>query len=51
MIAQIYVVIVVYNVKVVAYQIVLHHCAKIIPLNQMIWNSILMISKTNHLCW
>ena len=36
MIAQIYVVIVVYNVKVVAYQIVLHHCAKIIPLNQMI---------------
>ena len=41
----------VYNFKVIAYQIVLHHCAQIISLNQMIWSSMLMTSKTNQLSW
>ena len=41
----------VYNFKVIPYQIVLHHCAQIISLNQMIWSSVLMTSKTNELSW
>ena len=41
----------VYNFKVIAYQILLHHCAQIISLNQMIWSSMLMTSKTNQLSW
>ena len=41
----------VYNFKVIAYQIVLDHCAQIIFLNQMIWSSMLMANKTDHLNW
>ena len=39
------------NFKVTVYQIVLHHCAQIISLSQMIWSSMLMMSKTNQLSW
>ena len=41
----------VYNFKVIPYQIVLHHCAQIISLNQMIWSSMLKTSKNNQLSW
>ena len=40
-----------YNFNVTAYQIVMHHCAHVISLNQMIWRSMLMTSKTNLLSW
>ena len=38
-----------YNFQVIAYQIVLHNCAQIISLNQMVRKSMLMMSKTNQL--
>ena len=41
----------VYNFKVIAYQIELHHCQQIISLNQLIWSSMLMKGKTNQLSW
>ena len=41
----------VYNFKITANQIVLHHFLQIISLNQMIWNSMLKTSKTNQLSW
>ena len=40
-----------YNFNIIAYQIVMHHCAQIISLNQMIWRSMLMTSKNNLLSW
>ena len=36
-----------YVYNVIAYQIVLYHCAQIISLNQMIWISMLTTSKNN----
>ena len=40
-----------YNFNIIAYQIVMHHCAQIISLNQMIWRGMLMTSKNNLLSW
>ena len=40
-----------YNFKVIAHQVVLHHCTQVISLNQMIWSSVLMTSKSNQLSW
>ena len=41
----------IYNFKVIAYQIVLHNCAQIISLNQMVWNSTLTMGKPKQLSW
>ena len=40
-----------YVVIVIAHQAVLHHCTQVISLNQMIWSSVLMTSKSNQLSW